>query len=425
MNTDIDHVQRQWGTAVLNLLHREHVDARIVRAVRASAVLTYVLQLRDARQLGQVLQLDEPLALAAGVDAVRLARHRGVVHVEVTLPPSMWRPVALASVPRGTGTRATLGIDTLRHPVRLDVATPEACHVLVAGTTGSGKTTLMRSWLVQLVTQCPPSAVRVMVLDGKGDLSMFSHLPHLVCPVVTDPALFVPALAWCVAELDRRKAEPVPWRLVVVIDELAEVLTAAGGTDGPAAQSLQRLTSVGRSLGVSVVVGTQHPTSQTLGGSVARANLPGRCVGRVVDASASALACGVAGAGAHRLRGRGDFLMLAGADPVRLQIAAPGRADLDRMPYTDTVPEMAELDGITADGAIGAVDAWPASMLAFALASDAGIHTLRRELGIGGTARATRLRRYALDVAAGLREHGCGIYCDGDGETEAEVDPDA
>lgn len=411
-------LQKAWGRRLLALAQQQGVAIRIERAYRASQVLTYVLRLAAPTDLERLLRLAEPAALALGVDSLRLARYRGAVLAEVALPERWHTPLHLAQLRPAAGAAAVLGESVLKQPVALSLESPLTPHVLVAGTTGSGKTVLLRTLLTQLVRQNPPERLRLIVLDGKGDLRPFARVPHLLHPIAGEPAEYLALLSWAVAELDRRKAQPAPWRLVVVVDELAEVLNAAGGADGPAAECLRRLAALGRSLGINLVVATQYPNAQTLGGAIAKANLPARAVGRVLDAQASALACGQAGLDAHKLRGKGDFLLVAGSEAQRLQVAVPSERELAELPRTGRV-EALDLSEYTPDGALRATPASQApdpltpQQVAWALAHSmgalVGIGKLKAGLGIGSK-KAERLQAFARDLITELDALGCGVY---------------
>lgn len=427
--TNFDDLQRAWGKRLLGLAYEQEVNLRIETAYRAAQVLTYALRLRSPLDLDKALKLAEPAALALGVESIRMARHKGVVLAEVALPSQYHSTVRLAQLARQSGVTAAIGESTLKAPVLLSLASATSPHVLVAGTTGSGKTVLLHTLLAQLARQNTPDDLRLLILDGKGDLRPFARLPHLLHPIASEPGQYLALLAWAVAELDRRKTQPGGggWRLVVVIDELAEVVNGCGGVDGPAAESLRRLAALGRSLGVNLVVATQYPNAQTLGGAIAKANLPCRAVGRVIDAQASSLAGGQAGLDAHKLRGKGDFLLVAGSDAQRLQVAMPSERELTELPRTGNVATL-DLSEVTPDGALSATpipannatDPLTPVQVAWTLANTdgalPGIGRLKSQFGIG-SAKAGRLQGFCRDVLSELETLGCGVYCN---EAESE-----
>ena len=184
-------------------------------------------------------------------------------------------------------------------------------HVLVAGTTGSGKSTMLRMMLSSLAYNAPPDTLRLALIDLKNeDLRPFASLPH------------VDAAAWLVAdaqrvvasvydELQRRVQAGVgEWsRLVLVIDELAQL-------EQTALDLLSAILAIGRSKRVHVIAATQHPAVRLIGDKV---NYSVRLVGQVMDAQTAALATGRKGSGAELLPGAGAFLYVDGATLERVQ----------------------------------------------------------------------------------------------------------
>jgi S-DNA-T family DNA segregation ATPase FtsK/SpoIIIE len=189
----------------------------------------------------------------------------------------------------------------------------------VAGTTGSGKTALLRSIILSLALNNPQRSLQLALIDPKGrGFGPLAGLPHLVRPVVTEAEMAVRLLAGLVEEMERRDREKRNQpALVVVIDELADLRQTGGKT---VEEALTRLTQRGREAGVHVIVATQRPAA-TVVGSLVKANLPVRLVGAVGSPEDAKVATGVAGSGAERLRGRGDFLLVARGQTVRLQAA--------------------------------------------------------------------------------------------------------
>ena len=211
----------------------------------------------------------------------------------------------------------------------LRLPSPEVAHVLVAGTTGSGKTALLRALVLSLALYNPQGALQVALIDPKGrGFGALAGLPHLVRPAVTEPEAAVRLLAGLVSEMERRDREkrnrPA---LVVVIDELADLRMVGGqGVE----EALTRLTQRGREAGVHVVTATQRPAA-TVVGSLVKANLPVRLVGAVGSADDARIASGLAGTGAERLRGRGDFLLVARGETIRLQVAYLSEAECQQV----------------------------------------------------------------------------------------------
>jgi S-DNA-T family DNA segregation ATPase FtsK/SpoIIIE len=225
----------------------------------------------------------------------------------------------------GSAGTAILGIDNEGVPLLLRLASPDVAHCLIAGTTGSGKTELARTLVASLVKHQPARDVQLALFDPKGHgFSMFAGVPHLLFPVISEVEEMAGRLGYLVAEMERRERQHAATgmaalrpRIVVVIDELADVLQTSGLE---VETLLTRLVQRGRSAGISVVACTQKPSARAVG-TVLRANFPVRLVGRVTSADEARVAAGIGGTGAEKLAGRGDFMLIAGGEVIRFQAA--------------------------------------------------------------------------------------------------------
>jgi len=200
-------------------------------------------------------------------------------------------------------------------------------HILIAGTTGSGKSALAQTIIASLALSHRPSQIGFILIDPKRRaFGPLAGLPHLLRPVLSEPGA-VEAMLQLLVELmlvrDRegrivasavRPGEP---RVVVVIDELADLLMMTGRQTQ---QALTRLSQRGREAGIHLVACTQKPASQVVG-SLAKANFPVRLVGRVTSPEDAKVAAGYAGTGAERLQGPGDFIAVAAGQITRFQAA--------------------------------------------------------------------------------------------------------
>jgi S-DNA-T family DNA segregation ATPase FtsK/SpoIIIE len=313
-------------------------------------------------RISRIKNLAEELAAALDSSSCRISRRGAAVTIEV--PRDDPRPVRLlplihqltsdknhTAIPSGT---AILGLSEDGSPLLIRLPSTDVAHVLVAGTTGSGKTTLMQCMVLSLAltnrsASSPDSAgqdggLALVLIDPKGyAFGAFEGLPHLARsviheveetaealhslvrlmerrgPGVRSPAASHPALAPAgrgVYGIEMLQRWETP-RVVVVLDELADVLM----TGGKAVQwALTRLTQRGREAGIDVIAATQKPTSAVLGPLV-KANFPVRLVGRVTSIEDARTATGWGGTGAERLLGRGDFLAVAEGRVTRFQAA--------------------------------------------------------------------------------------------------------
>jgi S-DNA-T family DNA segregation ATPase FtsK/SpoIIIE len=197
---------------------------------------------------------------------------------------------------------------------------------LIAGTTGSGKTELARTLVASLTLHQKPRDVQIAIFDPKAhSFSAFANVPHLLFPLVSQSADTLERMQYLVEEMERRdQMQVIRPRIIVVVDELADVLQTCGKE---METWLTRLVQRGRSAGMSVIACTQKPSAAVVG-TLMRANFPVRMVGRVTSANDALVAAGMGGTGAEKLAGRGDFLLIAGGQVIRFQAAQTNAQDL-------------------------------------------------------------------------------------------------
>lgn len=313
-----------------SVLSAHKVPARVWQATVTPRFVRFDVTTAMGTKLNKVSSLAEELAFSLGAQATRVYREGGVLHVEV--PRDAPRTVALTELCAKLTTVppncAVLGVDEGGVPLLLRLDSPDVAHVLLAGTTGSGKTALLRSLLLSLAMQNHPGRVQLVMIDPKArGLSPLADLPHVWRGrgVIAGVDEAVALLDLLVAEMVRRDAAGcnLP-RLVVAIDELADLLQSGGKG---VAEALTRLTQRGREAGVHVVAATQRPAAALVGGLV-KANFPVRLVGSVVSPEDAKVAAGVGGTGAERLLGRGDFLLVAKGQVIRFQAAYSGSTEV-------------------------------------------------------------------------------------------------
>jgi S-DNA-T family DNA segregation ATPase FtsK/SpoIIIE len=268
-----------------------------------------------------VSDLSEEIALSLGVRSARVYRQNGAIQVEV--PRERPEPVRLLPLCQRIGQAppltAVLGLDDEGTPLLLRLPSPDVVHVLVAGTTGSGKTALARSLLLSLAFYNPPEAVRLALIDPKGrGFGPLAGLPHVIGRVAAGPEAGVKALTWLVKEMERRDSANVSSPVIVAgVDELADLLVTGGKA---VEMALIRLAQRGREAGIHLVACTQKPSAELVSGLL-KANFPVRLVGAVASPEDAKVAAGIAATGAEKLLGRGDFLLVAKGDVLRFQAA--------------------------------------------------------------------------------------------------------
>ena len=322
-----EHLERQ-ADAIEWVLGSHGVQAVVAGGTVGPRLVRFCLHPAPGVRVSRLVNLSEELALALSAPACRLTRQHGQVVLELPRldAPAVRLPTVtrlLTPVPRET---ALLGLDEEGRALGLRLSSPDVAHVLVAGTTGSGKTALLQAMALSLAQHNPAAALQLVLIDPQGrGLGALATLPH-VRAVATEAAASAEVLHSLVAELeDRARRQIVYPRVVVVMDELADVVGETTGGRAARAQSgwaareaLVRLVSRGRAVGLHVVAATQKPTVAAVG-SLVQANFPTRIVGRVASAADARVAAGRGGIGAESLLGRGDFLLVSGGTVVRFQ----------------------------------------------------------------------------------------------------------
>jgi S-DNA-T family DNA segregation ATPase FtsK/SpoIIIE len=317
------------------VLASHRVPSRVTGGTVTPRLVRFHLTTPLGVKVRQVAGLAEEIALSLGSPSCRVYRQEGQVQVEV--PRDDAQAVCLLALCRrlvaeGSRGRATvppvtavLGLDQEGVPLLLRLPSPNVAHVLIAGTTGSGKTALARTVLTSLVLFNNQRTLQVVVVDPKGrGFTAFEGLPHLLVPVVGRVEEALAVLGRLVEEMERRdeegRSEP---RLVLVLDELAD-LVQVGGREME--RLLTRLTQRGREAGLHLVACTQKPAAAVIGGLV-KSNFPVRVVGSVASPEDAKVATGLAGTGAEKLLGQGDFLVVAKGQTMRMQAAyvSPGQ----------------------------------------------------------------------------------------------------
>jgi S-DNA-T family DNA segregation ATPase FtsK/SpoIIIE len=332
------HKYELQAARIESVLSAHKVPARVWQATVTPRFVRFDVTTALGTRVSKVSNLAEELAFSLGARSTRVYREGGVLHVEV--PRETPRTVELLPLCHRLTTMppycAVLGVDEGGVPLLIRIDSPDVAHVLLAGTTGSGKTALTRTLLLSLAMHNHPGRLQLVLIDPKGHgLGPLAELPHLwsfgpaarpsggrVVQEISDALAMLNAL---VAEMARRDAagQSLP-RLVVGIDELADLLVAGGKA---VAEALTRLTQRGREAGIHVIAATHKPVA-TLVGSLVKANFPVRLVGSVVSPEDAKVAAGIAGTGAERLLGRGDFLLVTKGQIIRFQAAYASNGEL-------------------------------------------------------------------------------------------------
>ncbi|HRY36683.1 MAG TPA: DNA translocase FtsK 4TM domain-containing protein [Candidatus Magasanikbacteria bacterium] len=236
---------------------------------------------------------------------------------------------------------------------------PKMPHLLIAGTTGSGKTVCVNTLILSLLYQNSPETLRFIMVDPKRvELTLYNGIPHLLTPVITDPAKTVAALKWTIGEMERRfdalaaagnrditsynstHKEKMPY-IVFVVDELADLMAMAASE---VEAGIIRIAQMARAVGIHLVVATQRPSVDVITGLM-KANIPARIAFSVASSIDSRTI--LDSPGAEKLLGRGDMLFLTAelSKPLRIQGAFVSEEEMKRVVEhikTDTIPQYDE-----------------------------------------------------------------------------------
>lgn len=310
------------------VLARHKVHGRITGGTITPRFVQFKLAAQVGTKVSKVAALAEEIALALGTREARVYRQGGDINVEV--PRRQAEPVRLlhlcqrlSFVPAMT---AVLGVEENGTPLLLRLTAPDVSHVLIAGTTGSGKTALARTLLTSLTMCNRQGDIQLILIDPKGrGFGPLACLPHVLGGVARTEEAAIKRLHWLIREMERRDRENVSRPvLVLAVDELADLLQTGGKK---VEAMLTRLAQRGREAGIHLLGCTQKPTAQYIGGGMT-ANFPVRLVGSVASKDEARYATGVANTGAEKLEGKGDFLLVARGEVVRFQSAWLGPKDL-------------------------------------------------------------------------------------------------
>ncbi len=319
------------------------VDARIVDTTHGPTVTRYDMELEQGVKLSKLTNLAGDIALALGVVSVRIAPIPDKIStVGIEVPNKLISTVYLRDIidsKKFASSKSKLsfaiGKDIAGEAVVGNIS--KLPHLLIAGTTGSGKSVCMNSLIISLLYKSDPDDVKLIMIDPKMvELGVYNGIPHLYIPVVTDPKKAAGALQWAVTEMLKRYRlfselgvrnleaynqhliengqQKIP-NVVVVIDELADLMLVASKD---VEESICRVAQMGRAAGMHLVIATQRPSADVITGLM-KANIPSRIAFAVSSALESRII--LDNAGAEKLIGMGDMLYapIGCGKPMRVQ----------------------------------------------------------------------------------------------------------
>ena len=320
------------------------IDAHIINVTRGPSVTRYEVELDKGVRLSKLTSCADDIALSLGASGVRIAAVPGKISiVGIEVPNRTVTTVSLREVvdsPEFARAKSkssfSVGKDIGGNCIVGNIA--KMPHMLIAGTTGSGKSVCMNSIIISLLYKAGPEDVKLIMVDPKMvELGIYNGIPHLLIPVVTDPKKAAGSLQWAVTEMLRRyklmsdvgvrdlesynsimmseeDGQKLP-QIIVIIDELADLMLVAAKE---VEDSICRIAQMGRAAGMHLIIATQRPSADVITGLM-KANIPSRIAFSVASAMESRIILDTQGA--EKLVGKGDMLYapIGCGKPLRVQ----------------------------------------------------------------------------------------------------------
>jgi DNA segregation ATPase FtsK/SpoIIIE, S-DNA-T family len=353
----IDERELMDGARLLEEKCREFaVEGSVVQIHPGPVVTTYEFKPDAGVKYSKITGLADDLCLAMQAESVLIDRIPGKSTVGIQIPNHQREQISLrelleSDIYRRSSSKLTIALGKTIHgePYVADLATMP--HLLIAGSTGTGKSVGINSMLTSILYRATPDDVRLIMIDPKRlELGMYEDIPHLLTPVVVDPKQAANALRWAVREMEERyktlaaegvrnieqynrnvlqaiaekrtpkeggeHPKPLPF-IIVLIDELADLMMVASNE---VEQSICRLAQMARAVGIHLILATQRPSVDVITGLI-KANLPSRISFRVSSRIDSRTI--LDGSGAEQLLGRGDMLFLPPASSRFVRLHGP------------------------------------------------------------------------------------------------------
>ena len=321
-----------------------NIDAHIINVTRGPSVTRYEVELDKGVRLNKITGCADDIALSLGASGVRIAAVPGKISVVgIEVPNRSVTTVSLREVIDSNEFRSAKSKSSIALGKSIDGNSvvgniSKMPHLLIAGTTGSGKSVCMNSIIISLLYKAGPEDVKLIMVDPKMvELGIYNGIPHLLIPVVTDPKKAAGSLQWAVTEMLRRYkmmsdlgvrdlesynsivtseegGKKLP-QVVIIIDELADLMMVAAKE---VEDSICRIAQMGRAAGMHLIIATQRPSANVITGLM-KTNIPSRIAFSVASAMESRIILDTMGA--EKLVGKGDMLYapIGSGKPLRVQ----------------------------------------------------------------------------------------------------------
>ena len=341
---DIDeHSVRTQGEQIISTLKDFGIDAELAETVIGPTVIQFQLQLAPGIKVSRVAGLSNDLAVSLAVPALRVEApipFKPYVGIEIPNPRRVPVPVRkmLGSAEYINSTSQLpipAGLRVNSEPLVINLE--DLPHLLVAGTTGSGKSVFVTNCITALCSKRTPSELRLLLIDPKRvELNIYEHLPHVLSKPVVDPRKAVHALGWAVREMEHRyemfarsrvrniasynskvlPKDKLP-HIVIVVDELADLMFTA---QKDVEDFICRLAQMARATGIHLIIATQRPSVNVITGLI-KANIPARVAFTLPSQADSRTIIDLSGA--EKLLGRGDMLFVSSKYPRPVRVQTP------------------------------------------------------------------------------------------------------
>jgi hypothetical protein len=360
----IDEATRDAARILKETLSEFNIEADVVGIRKGPVITMFEVLPAPGVKLSRIVNLQDNIAMRLAAASVRIVapipgKHavgieipnarRNIVSFRELIDGEMKDKAEAGECAKKLEIPVILGKDITGEAVTIDLATTP--HLLIAGSTGSGKSVCVNTMILSILYRCHPSDCRLILVDPKiVELNLYNDIPHLLAPVVTEPRRALQALQFCICEMERRyscldsmhvrdiksynvrikeqriAAEHMPY-IVIVIDEFADLMATTGKE---LETTVARLAAKSRAVGIHLVLATQRPSTDVITGLI-KSNVPSRIAFMVASQIDSRIIIDTTGA--EKLLGKGDMLYSGTVDPfpVRMQGAFVSEEEVERV----------------------------------------------------------------------------------------------